>query len=199
VYWSRSHNTPLLRPLNVRLRMRGWLLLAAALLIPIGLATTAFWDATEWVAPVHVESVSAESTLVVARPARAAQAPPTLAPAQGAVAAAQVPTERVSPTAANTPAPLATPTAGVVADPTPAPVSLPLAASGSVSPNQVEQPPAQADTSTRIVAPAAITNRPSSPPVREPQPATARGKPLPKAEHAPPGQLKNKPNAKRQN
>jgi hypothetical protein len=152
--------------------MREWMLPAAALLIPIGLATLAFWHAAEWAAPVHLESASAESTLVVARPVPAAQAPPTLMPSRGAVTADQTATPSASPTAH------ATPTDSVVANPTPATPSLALAASGGVSPNQLQQPPT-------------ISNRASAPAVREPS-----SKPPANTKPAPPGQVKKKPNAK---
>jgi predicted ribosomally synthesized peptide with SipW-like signal peptide len=148
------------------------MLLAAALLIPLGLATLAFWHATEWATPVHLESASAESTLVVARPVPAAQAPPTLIPSRGAVAAGQTATPAASPT------PHATPTDSVVANPTPATQGPALAASGGVSPNQLQQPPA-------------ISNQASAPAVR-----AARSKPPANAKQAPPGQVKKKPNAK---
>ena len=191
--------------------MRAWVLLAAAMLIPIGLATTAFWHAADWASTGYVDSASAEVTLVVARPVSARQVPPTLVPARGTAAPGQAATPSASPTTADTPAPLAMPTDGVVPSATPTAATLALAASGDVSSNQLEQARTQADASTTLAAPTnptptgvvpTITNRAPGPVLGEAgapadrQRATARIKPPGSAEHAPPGQAKNKTNAK---
>jgi hypothetical protein len=72
-----------------------------------------------------------------------------------------------------------------------------------MSPNQLS--PTQADTSTTGSGKSAssvstITNRASAPAVgrapAEPRRANAGNRPPAEAEHAPPGQVKNKPNAK---
>ena len=166
--------------------MRAWILVTAALLIPIGLATTALWRVADWAAPSYVQSRPAEVTLVVARPVSAAQVPPTLVPAPGTAAATQVATQSAtpmpttqsaSPIPTETPAAVAMPTPGVVAS-VPKATSVALPTLGAVTPNQLLQAGTQAETLTTNAVPTA-TPQQSSPQVAVASLLVVSGKPTP--------------------